>query len=270
MNALEKMRKQVGSGNHICVGLDTDKKLIPHHLLNLPDPLFEFNRAIIDATGAMAGAFKLNFAFYEKEGAYGSDVLKRSVSYILEQYPDVLIIGDAKRGDIGNSSAYYAKALFDEVGVDASTLSPYMGVESLQPFFDYHDKLHFVLALTSNPGAADFEKLLLADGTPIYQKVIHTFHAANTNQNIGFVIGATQQQELEEAVGASGGMPILLPGVGAQGASAVNIAALFNRLRHPLYLINSSRGIIYANRSEGYAEAAKAAMKALQQEISGL
>lgn len=269
MIATEKLRKQTTRGNHICVGLDTDRKLIPQHLLATDDPLYAFNRAIIDATGGLAAAYKLNFAFYEKEGEYGSGVLKRSVAYIQERYPDVLIIGDAKRGDIGNSSAYYAKALFEEAGVDASTLSPYMGVESLQPFFDYTDRLHFVLALTSNPGAADFEKLLLADGTPLYRKVIHTLKAADKNQNIGFVIGATQQQELEEAVTASAGMPVLLPGVGAQGGSAKEVAALFSRLQHPLYLINSSRGIIYADKTENFANAAADAMQMLQHEITG-
>ena len=269
MNAIEKLQQQTVTGNHICVGLDTDRALIPHHLHAHHDPLYAFNCSIVDATGGYAAAYKLNFAFYEKEGGYGLSVLKRSVAYIREHFPNVLIIGDAKRGDIGNSSAYYAKALFEEVCVDASTLSPYMGVESLQPFFQHSDRLHFVLALTSNPGAADFEKLRFEDGIPLYQKVIKTFRDADTHKNIGFVIGATQQQELEEAIVSTAGMPVLLPGVGAQGADAGAVASMFAAQHHTSYMINSSRGIIYADKTERFADASAAAMQLLQNEISG-
>ena len=215
MNALEKLAKKNSQGYHICVGLDTDINKIPKHLLSFDDPVFEFNKRIIEATSKTAAAYKINFAFYETAGSKGFESLKKTIALLPG---DVLTIGDAKRGDIGNTSQMYASSVFEHFGFDAITLHPYMGSDSLKPFLDYGDKLNFVLVLTSNPGASDFEKLKLEDGSYVFQKVISTVAGWNEKGNCGFVFGATKIDELKENILSFKGMPVLLPGVGAQGA----------------------------------------------------
>ncbi len=249
MNAKEKLSRKNGAGLHICVGLDTDIKKIPQSLLKYEDPVFEFNRRIIEATKGSAAAYKINFAFYETEGSKGFDSLKRTISLIPN---DVLTIGDAKRGDIGNTSQMYASSVFDHFGFDSVTLHPYMGRDSLSPFIDYGDKLNFVLALTSNPGAADFEKLKLEEGSFLFQKVIKTVTGWNEKENCGFVFGATNIDELKENIGLFKGMPVLLPGVGAQGGSLEETARSFEMNGHNAYLINVSRALIYCDASENF------------------
>jgi orotidine-5'-phosphate decarboxylase len=267
MNALETFAARVAERKHVCVGLDVDREKIPSRLLESDAPTFEFARAIVDATKTHAAAYKLNFAFYEAEGVEGWRALRETLGYIKETAPGALLIADAKRGDIGNTSKKYAQSLFDYFGADAATLHPYMGVDSLAPFFERADKLNFVLALTSNPSAADFEKLTLEDGTPLYRAVIAKAKSWNERKNVGLVFGATQLGELKENAPLFGELPVLLPGVGAQGGdlSAVAGALLEAGVRN--FLINSSRGIIYRTDGEDYAEQAAAEVRRMNDAI---
>ena len=264
MTALEKLSNKTDSGYHICVGLDTDINKIPKHLLSYEDPVFEFNRRIIDATKGIAAAYKINFAFYETHGLKGFESLKKTISLIPG---DALSIGDAKRGDIGNTSQMYASSVFDFFGFDSVTLHPYMGGDSLEPFFAYTDKLNFVLALTSNPGANDFEKLKLFDGSFLFQKVISKIVELNTNKNCGFVFGATKINELKENVDRFAGMPVLLPGVGAQGGSLEDTVRIFQSANHNNYIINISRALIYCDSSENFENSVTSTLKEYNKKI---
>jgi len=254
MTAKEKLDKRTSRGLHICVGLDTDINKIPKHLLSSDDPVYQFNKGIIEATSGAAAAYKINFAFYESEGEKGMEALKRTIGLIPE---DVLTIGDAKRGDIGNTSEMYAKSVFDHFGFDAITLSPYMGVDSLKPFLDYKEKLSFVLALTSNPGACDFEKLALQGGDYLFQRVISVFAQSDKTGNCGFVFGATKLDELKDNVKIFNGAPVLLPGVGAQGGSLEEVVKVFESAGHNSYIINVSRALIYADSTGQFAPVVK-------------
>jgi len=257
MKAKEKLIKRSAKGYHICVGLDTDINKIPKHLLTYADPVFEFNKRIIEATSSSAAAYKINFAFYETYGSKGFDSLKKTIELIPA---DVLTIGDAKRGDIGNTSQMYASSVFEHFGFDAITLHPYMGKDSLQPFMDYDDKLNFVLALTSNQGAYDFEKQKLEDGTMLFQKIISKVVEWNEKGNCGFVFGATKIEELKENISLFRGLPVLLPGVGAQGGSLEDTVRIFESNNHTSYLINISRALIYCNSSEKFEDSVTAAL----------
>lgn len=257
MKAIEKLNARTGAGYHICVGLDTDINKIPKHLLSYEDPVFEFNRRIIEVTSEQAAAYKINFAFYETAGSKGFESLKRTIELI----PDnVLTIGDAKRGDIGNTSQMYASSVFDHFGFDSITLHPYMGSDSLQPFLEYEDRLNFVLALTSNPGASDFEKLKLDDGSFLFQKIISTVNNWNLKNNCGIVFGATKIDELRENIRIFNKMPVLLPGVGAQGGSLEDTVKTFESNHHQSYLINVSRALIYADSSAGFEDKVKSVL----------
>ena len=194
MTAQEKLNMRISNGYHICVGLDTDKSKIPQHLSADRNGVLEFNKSIIESTYDIAAAYKINFAFYEEAGPEGMEMLTKTLEIIPD---DILVIGDAKRGDIGNTSQMYAKSLFDHYNLDASTLSPYMGRDSLQPFLDYKDKLNFILALTSNSGSQDFEKLELTSGKKVYQEVIEKINSWNSSRNCGIVFGATNLEELK-------------------------------------------------------------------------
>ncbi|RPI71495.1 MAG: orotidine-5'-phosphate decarboxylase, partial [Ignavibacteriales bacterium] len=216
MNALDKLKKKNTEGKFICVGLDTDLEKIPHHLHSLNDPILEFNKKIIEATSDYAAAYKINFAFYEKLGSEGFDILFKTKEFIPK---NILTIADAKRGDIGNTSKYYADAVFNYFGFDSITVNPYMGGDSVKPFLEFEDKLIFILALTSNPGADDFEKLLLKDGSFLFQEVIKKVNDWNNQNNCGIVFGATKIHELKENITSFGKLAVLLPGVGAQGGS---------------------------------------------------
>ncbi len=267
MKASEKLKSKIEKGLHFCVGLDPDLKKIPKHLLNSDDPILEFNKQIIEKTVEETAAYKLNFAFFESLGGRGFETLNKTVELIPS---DILIIGDAKRGDIGNTSKMYAQSLFDHFKFDASTLNPYMGIDSVKPFLDYEGKLNFILALTSNSSAEDFEKLKLENGKMIFQEVIEKVKSWNTNNNCGLVFGATNLSELTENISSFDGMPILLPGIGAQGGSLEEVVKVFKSAQHSQFLINSSRAIIYADNSLNFAAEAGEVLKKYNKSVQNI
>lgn len=251
MNAFEKLSGRFRTGFHICVGLDTDIDKIPKHLLKYSNPILEFNKQIIEATSNSAAAYKINFAFYEKYGAKGFEIISETLKLIPEK---VLTIADAKRGDIGNTSEMYAQSIFDHFGFDAVTLHAYMGFDSISPFLQYKDKLHFILALTSNPGNADFEKLKLDDGSLLFQKVIKRVKEWNTKNNCAIVFGATNKEELELNINLFENLPVLLPGVGSQGGSLEDVTKIFRDKKNQNFLVNVSRALLYSNSTENFIQ----------------
>jgi len=266
MRSIDKFNTAVNSGKHICVGLDPDIEKIPDHLKNSDDPVFLFNKSIIDTTREETAAYKLNFAFYEATGIEGLSSLKKTIEYIGN---DIFIIGDAKRGDIGSTSAMYAKSVFDYFKCDSVTLHPYMGYDSVQPFLVYKEKLNFVLTLTSNKSADNFETLTLSTNEKLYQKVIGKVNEWNEKfNNCGIVFGATQLTQLQENINLIKDLPVLLPGVGAQGGSLEDVVSLFNKHNFTNYLINVSRSIIYASNGIDFAEKASQELKKLNTEIA--
>ncbi|GJQ62778.1 MAG: orotidine 5'-phosphate decarboxylase [Melioribacteraceae bacterium] len=267
MTAREKLLKKFNDGLHICVGLDTDINKIPEFLREKPNALLEFNKAIIEATKSETAAYKINLAFYESLGQEGLLQMEETIKLIPD---DIAVIGDAKRGDIGNTSKMYAKSLFDHFKFDCSTLHGYMGIDSLSPFFEYKDKLHFVLCLTSNPGAQDFEKLKLESGKFLYQEVLDRVKEWNTENNLGIVFGATNDEELKANVGNFGDLIVLLPGIGAQKGNLEEVIKAFRNVDSNNYLINISRGIIYAGNDENFAEIAREALISYNYKIKDL
>ncbi len=265
MNALEKLEKKNNEGKFICVGLDSDINKIPDHIKMDVNPVVSFNKAIIEATSDNTAAYKINFAFYEKDGAAGITNLGKTLSSIPE---DILVIADAKRGDIGNTSKMYAKSIFESLSFDASTLNPLMGKDSIDPFLDYDEKLHFILALTSNPGANDFEKLQLSDGTFLFQKIISKVIEWNEKKNCGIVFGATNADELRENIKLFADLPVLLPGIGAQGGSLQDVIESFKTMKRKNYLINVSRGIIYKSNGDDFDRQAANELENLNNQIS--
>ncbi len=265
MKAIQKLNSANDSGKYICVGLDTDPKKLPKQLSSFKYPVLEFNKRIIEATKASAAAYKLNLAFYESEGNDGFENLAATLSFIPE---NILTIADGKRGDIGNTSNLYARSIFEHYKFDASTLNPFMGQDSLEPFLSYSGKFNFILALTSNPGSADLQKLQLKSGEFLYQSVIKKVKSWNKNLNCGLVFGATNLAELKSNLDLIEDLPLLIPGVGAQGGSLEDVAALlFSRNKHS-FLINVSRGIIQNSLGEDFAEAANNELARLNQVIS--
>ena len=256
-------------GSFLCVGLDSDINKIPQFLLGKDDPIFEFNKAIIDATAPYAVCYKPNLAFYEDNGAKGFLSFEKTCNYIREKYPEIFIIADAKRGDIGNTSEMYARAFFSGNLVDAVTLSPYMGRDTVDPFLKFKDKWAVVLALTSNPSAADFELQRLEDGGYLYEKVIDTSKEWGTTDNMMYVVGATQAKMLKGIRELIPDHFLLVPGVGAQGGSLQEVARYGMNKRCGL-LVNSSRGIIYADKTENFAAAAGEKAKELTVEMVSL
>ena len=254
MLAKEKLQNRLNNGYHICVGLDSDIRKIPNHLRNKKNAILEFNKAIISETHDIAAAYKINLAFYEKEGKEGFEALSKTLELIPK---DVFIIGDAKRGDIGNTSQMYAESLFEHFKFDSTTLSPYMGYDSIKPFIDFKDNINFILALTSNPGSHDFEKLDLVSGKKVYQEVIHKVNEWNKNKNLGIVFGATNLEELIANINNFGDLYVLLPGVGAQGGDMESIVKTFNDYNIENYLINISRALIYADGTEKFASVSR-------------
>lgn len=267
MTAQEKLTQKNSEGKFICVGLDTDINKIPAHLKKSGDAIYDFNKSIIEKTGNSAAAYKLNFAFYENTGTQGFKILKRTIEIIPD---DVLIIGDAKRGDIGNTSRMYADSLFNHFKCDASTLNPYMGEDSVQPFLQYENKLNFILALTSNRGARDFEKLRLDNGEYLYQRIIKKVNEWNTNKNCGIVFGATQAEELKINFKLIDDLPVLLPGVGAQGGNLEDVVRYFKENERLNFLINVSRGIIYKSSESEFAAAAAEELNTLNKKIKNV
>jgi orotidine-5'-phosphate decarboxylase len=253
----------------LCVGLDTDIKKIPEHLRDLDAPLFAFNRAIIDATAPYAVAYKPNLAFYEAHGADGVAQFESTCRYIRERYPEILIIADAKRGDIGNTSEMYARAFYDTDLADTVTLAPYMGRDTVEPFLRHTGRWAVILALTSNTSADDFETLPLANGRPLWKQVLETAAGWGTPENTMFVVGATRAETLREVREIVPDHFLLVPGVGAQGGSLVEVARHGMNSRCGL-LVNSSRGIIYASGGEDFAKAAAAEAQKLAGEMATL
>ncbi|HVO74395.1 MAG TPA: orotidine-5'-phosphate decarboxylase [Ignavibacteriaceae bacterium] len=260
MTALEKFKKKNSELKFICIGLDTDLGKIPIHLKSLPQPIYEFNKAIIEKTWRHAAAYKLNFGFYERYGAEGFEILEKTIKLIPE---DILIIGDSKRGDIGSTSQMYAKAVFDYFKCDAVTLNPYMGEDSLLPFLIDPTRFNFILTLTSNPGSEDIQKLKLEDGSFLYQRIIRKARQWNKKNNCGIVFGATKVEELKENIQLIDELPVLLPGVGAQGGSFEDILAVFKKENKFNFLVNLSRSIIYKKSGLDFAEGAEEEIKKL-------
>ena len=253
----------------LCVGLDTDVDRIPEHLSAYDDPIFEFNRAIVDATAPYTVCYKPNLAFYEAEGDKGWRSLVKTVKYIKGKYPEIIIIADAKRGDIGNTSDMYARAFFRNMGVDAVTLSPYMGGDTVKPFLACEGKWSVLLALTSNPSAADFEMLDLAEGGKLYEKVIRTSMEWGNADNTMYVVGATKAEMLSSIREIVPDHFLLVPGVGAQGGSLAEVAKYGMNSRCGL-LVNSSRAIIYADNGINFAKTAGKCAREMQQEMAAL
>lgn len=253
----------------LCVGLDTDLNKIPRHLLDTDDPVFNFNKAIIDATAPYSIAYKPNLAFYECSGISGWTSLEKTIKYIKSNYPDIFIIADAKRGDIGNTSKMYAQSFFEHLDVDALTVAPYMGEDSVTPFLAYDGKWVIVLGLTSNKGSHDFQLITDNEGVPLYQNVMKKALAWGSNDNMMFVVGATQGKMFSEVRKVIPETFLLVPGVGAQGGSLEEVAK-YGMTKDCGLIVNSSRGIIYASQESDFAEVAGKKAKELQEEMASL
>ncbi len=253
----------------LCVGLDTDAKKIPAHLLDLHDPIVEFNKAIIDATAPYCVAFKPNLAFYEAHGTHGMIAFKKTVEYIREKHPNHLIIADAKRGDIGNTSKMYARTFFEEYNVDALTVAPYMGEDSVTPFLEYNEKWVVMLALTSNKGSLDFQLMKDENGERLFEKVMRKGMEWGTPQNMMFVVGATRGELFADVRRVAPHHFLLVPGVGAQGGSLEEVCH-YGMTSDCGLLVNSSRGIIYASDGDDFAEVAGNKAREMQQQMAEL
>lgn len=250
----------------LCIGLDTDITRIPSHLHSAEDPIFEFNKQIIDATHDLCVAYKPNLAFYESLGARGWDSLAKTMEYI----PDHLFtIADAKRGDIGNTSKMYAKTFFETLNFDAVTVAPYMGVDSVLPFLEFSGKWVILLALTSNKGSEDFQFARQDGAEPLYEKVMRRAQEWGKPGNLMYVVGATHPEKFKEIREIAPEHFLLVPGVGAQGGDLAAVAR-YGRNADVGLLVNSSRGIIYAGKDKDFATAARTAAKALQEQMAAL
>lgn len=252
----------------LCVGLDSDIAKIPQHLLNAEDPVYEFNKAVIDATAAYTIAYKPNIAFYESRGVEGWQSLEKTVKYIRTNYPEVFTIADAKRGDIGNTSQMYAKAFLDTLNFDSITVAPYMGEDSVTPFIKYEGKWVILLALTSNKGAFDFQ-LMEENGEKLYERVLKVSQQWGGKDNMMYVVGATKAEMLGGIRKIVPDHFLLVPGVGAQGGSLEEVAK-YGMNAHCGLIVNSSRGIIFADTTENFAVRAGEEAHKLQQDMERL
>lgn len=269
MKRTELVNNIFEKGSFLCVGLDTDIKKIPAHLMDGDEhPVLAFNKAIIDATAPYCVAYKPNLAFYEYLPE-GHQILSETVKYIRENYPDQFIIADAKRGDIGNTAKLYARAMFETMDFDACTLAPYMGEDSVRPFLDYEGKWSIILALTSNPSAKDFEMVQDHKGTPLYERVVRRSAHWGNPTNTMYVVGATQSEHFDAIRAVAPRHFLLVPGVGAQGGSLEEVAA-HGLIDECGLLVNSSRAIIYASSGEDFAEAAGKAAKEVRDQMNAL
>lgn len=269
MNRQELVENIRRKGSFLCVGLDSDIKKLPAHLLQCENPVLEFNKAIIDATAPYCVAYKPNLAFYEASGVDGWKTLEETVKYIRQNYPDQFIIADAKRGDIGNTSDLYARSFFDHLDVDALTVAPYMGKDSVTPFLGRKGKWVILLALTSNAGSADFQMLRLDNGRRLFEQVIETSKQWAGDDEMMYVVGATQGRLFEDIRCVAPTNFLLVPGVGAQGGSLEEVAK-YGMSKDCGLLVNSSRGIIFASRDEDFAHAAAAEAARLAQQMRQL
>ena len=279
MNRQELIEQIHEKRTFLCVGLDTDQKKIPQHLLKEDDPIFAFNRAIIDATAPYCVSYKPNLAFYEAFGIKGLIAFEKTIKYLKENYPKHFIIADAKRGDIGNTSAMYARTFFEEYDVDSLTVAPYMGEDSVTPFLGYEGKWVILLALTSNKGSQDFQLTPLHTplvgrwgpgnfkGERLFEKVLKTSQQWGTDENMMYVVGATQGKMFQTVREIVPHHFLLVPGVGAQGGSLQEVCEYGMNSDCGL-LVNSSRGIIYASNGEDFAQVAASKARELQQQMS--
>lgn len=252
----------------LCVGLDSDIAKLPTHLLGAEDPVFEFNKEIVEATAEVTIAYKPNIAFYESRGVAGWISLEKTVRYIKEHYPDIFIIADAKRGDIGNTSQMYAKAFLQTLDFDAITVAPYMGEDSVTPFLQYENKWVILLALTSNKGAFDFQ-FLENEGEKLYEKVLKKSQEWGNKENMMYVVGATKAEMLAGIRKIVPAHFLLVPGVGAQGGSLEEVAK-YGMNAHCGLIVNSSRGIIFADKTENFAVRAGEEARKLKSEMESL
>jgi orotidine-5'-phosphate decarboxylase len=252
----------------LCIGLDVDLTKIPSHLLTAEDPIFEFNKAIIDATHDVCVSYKPNTAFYEAYGIKGWQSLLKTIEYINKNYPNIFTIADAKRGDIGNTSSMYAKAFFEDLNFDSVTVAPYMGKDSVEPFLAFENKHTIMLALTSNEGAFDFQTLNI-NGQELYKTVLETSKNWKNSQNLMYVVGATKAEYFTEIRKIVPNSFLLVPGVGAQGGSLAEVCK-YGMNENIGLLINSSRGIIYASNGTDFTEKARDEAVKLQVEMEGI
>jgi len=250
----------------LCIGLDVDLKKIPEHLLKEDDPIFAFNKAIIDATHHLCVAYKPNIAFYEAYGLKGWQALKNTIDYLNDKHPDIFTIADAKRGDIGNTSTMYAKAFFEDLNFDSITIAPYMGKDSVEPFLAFKNKHTILLALTSNKGAFDFQTKDL-EGKELYKEVLEVSKTYENSENLMYVVGATKAEYLSDIRKIIPNSFLLVPGVGAQGGNLHDVCK-YGMTKDIGLLINSSRGIIYASKDKKFAEAAANKAKELQAQMA--
>jgi len=249
----------------LCIGLDVDLNKIPKHLLKEEDPIFAFNKAIIDATHHLCVAYKPNIAFYEAYGIKGWESLKKTIDYLNDKHPEIFTIADAKRGDIGNTSTMYAKAFFEDMNFDSVTIAPYMGKDSVEPFLAFENKHTILLALTSNQGAFDFQTKKV-EGKELYKQVLETSKTYQNSENLMYVVGATKAEYFEDIRKIIPNSFLLVPGVGAQGGNLQEVCK-YGITKDIGLLINSSRGIIYASSGEDFAQAAVTKAKDLQQQM---
>ena len=263
----EELIKQIRTKqSFLCVGLDTDIKKIPQHLLQADDPIFEFNKAIIDATAPYSVAYKPNLAFYESLGVKGLLAFERTVAYLNENYPEQFIIADAKRGDIGNTSQIYARTFFETYNLDALTVAPYMGEDSVTPFLAYEGKWVILLALTSNKGSHDFQLMEDAQGTRLFEHVLTKSQTWGNADNMMYVVGATQGEAFKDIRRHAPNHFLLVPGIGAQGGSLHDVCQ-YGMNKDCGLLVNSSRGIIYAGNGVDFAQVAAEKAREIQEEM---
>ena len=267
MNRVELIEQIKTKKSFLCVGLDTDLKKIPQHLLNDNDAIYTFNKNIIDATAPYCVAYKPNLAFYEAFGVKGMIAFEKTINYLNKYYPNHFIIADAKRGDIGNTSKMYARTFFEEYDVDALTVAPYMGEDSVTPFLGYDGKWVILLALTSNKGSNDFQLTTDTEGERLFEKVIRKSQQWGNIDNMMYVVGATQGKMFEDIRKVAPESFLLVPGVGAQGGSLEEVCR-YGMTKDCGLLVNSSRGIIYASDGEDYAEVAAQKAKELQEQMA--
>lgn len=267
MNRQQLINEIFTKKTFLCVGLDTDINKIPAHLKNEDDPIFAFNKAIIDATAPYCVAYKPNLAFYECYGLKGMLAFEKTIQYIKENHPNHFIIADAKRGDIGNTSKMYAQTFFEEYNLDSVTVAPYMGEDSVKPFLEYDGKWVILLALTSNKGSHDFQLTEDKQGERLFEKVLKKSQEWGTTENLMYVVGATQGKMFEDIRRIAPEHFLLVPGVGAQGGSLQEVCK-YGMTKDCGLLVNSSRGIIYASADTDFAKIAAVKAKELQEEMA--
>ena len=267
MNRQQLINEIFSKKTFLCVGLDTDINKIPEHLKKEEDPIFAFNKAIIDATAPYCVAYKPNLAFYECYGLKGMVAFEKTIKYLKENHPNHFIIADAKRGDIGNTSKMYAQTFFEEYNLDSVTVAPYMGEDSVKPFLEYDGKWVILLALTSNKGSHDFQLTEDQQGERLFEKVLKKSQEWGSTENLMYVVGATQGKMFEDIRRIAPNHFLLVPGVGAQGGSLQEVCK-YGMTKDCDLLVNSSRGIIYAGKDKDFAEMAAQKAKELQQEMA--